>query len=330
MELRVSVTSAETRPRRGLLTALVYMVRPKQWVKNFFVFGPLLFSHKMTDPVTDVMAFAAFAIFCGAASTVYVLNDLFDLESDREHPVKRLRPLPAGEITRGMALLVAAVLGAGSIAASLALGWASGAGNALVFTTLVVSYIAINIAYSLALKHVVIIDVMIIGAGFVIRVLAGAAAVAVSPSHWLVLCTILIAVFLAFTKRRAEISLLSEKAGDHRRVLEHYSAAFLDQMISVVTAATLMCYILYTVDRRTIETVAGGSRGLLLTVPFVMYGIFRYLYLVYRQEQGGSPTHALLGDRMIMLDVVLWAALCAVVVYCPYLFKGWFSQAAMP
>jgi 4-hydroxybenzoate polyprenyltransferase len=176
---------------------------------------------------------------------------------------------------------------------------------------------------------VVIIDVMMIGAGFVIRVLAGAAIIPVSPSHWLVLCTILLSVFLGFTKRRAELTLLQDKAVEHRKVLTSYSAIFLDQMVSVVTAATLMCYILYTVDPRTVETVAGGSRGLVLTVPLVMYAIFRYLYLVYRLEEGGSPTKALVEDRMMIVSIVLWAVLCAVVIYFPQYFKGWFSPEGL-
>jgi len=309
--------SREVRPSRGMAAAILVTVRPGQWVKNLFVFGPLLFSHKLRDVATDLRALAAFVLFCLAAGTVYFLNDLMDLKADRQHPTKRRRPIASGEISRGTAVVVTVVL-----ALVTALGsWALGP----LFAGLVACYVVLNISYSLGLKQVVIIDVMMIGAGFVFRVLAGAAAIGVSPSHWLVLCTILLSVFLGFTKRRAELMTLQEKADEHRKVLTSYSAGFLDQMISVVTAATLMCYILYTVDARTMADVAGGSRGLLLTVPFVMYGIFRYLYLVYQREQGDNPTSAVLQDRMMLLDVVVWALLCVAVIYRPEHFKGWFS-----
>ena len=308
--------------RRGPLRALLATLRPKHWVKNLFVLGPLLFSRHLGDLATDLRSLGAFVIFCLASSAVYILNDVTDLEADRQHPRKRLRPIAAGEIGPRTALVLAVVLVVGTTAASFL--------YSSVFTLVVLAYLALNIAYSLGLKQVVIIDVMMIGGGFVLRVLGGAAAINVSPSHWLVLCTILLSMFLGFTKRRAEITLLQRKAADHRGVLFRYNPAFLDQMISVVTAATLMCYILYTVDGRTIERVTGGSRGLLLTVPFVMYGIFRYLYVVYRLEKGGSPTSALLRDKMLLGCIVLWALLCMAVIYSPEHFKRWFSRDVEP
>ena len=307
----------ETRRPRGPATAVLAALRPKQWVKNLFVLGPLLFSRQMTRVDTCLDALQAFAAFCLASSAVYVLNDVLDVDADRQHPVKRLRPIAAGEIARPAALLLAALLAAGAAATAISLG--------VVFLALLLAYVALNVSYSLGLKHVVIVDVMMIGAGFVLRVLGGAAAIPVSPSHWLVLCTILLSVFLAFTKRRAELASLEEKAADHRRVLTSYSPTFLDQMISVVTATTLMCYILYTVDARTVAQVAGGSRGLLLTVPFVMYGIFRYLYVVYHRERGDNPTLALLSDKTLIVDIALWALVCSAVVYRPEAFKGWFA-----
>jgi len=312
------VPANEGPPARTMFSAIIATVRPNQWVKNLFVFGPLLFSHRLSDITTDLRAVAGFVLFCLAASAVYIVNDLMDLQLDRQHPTKRLRPVASGEINRKTAVTVAVLLALVTTAGSLALGG--------VFTALILGYVVLNVSYSLGLKQVVIIDVMMIGAGFVLRVLAGAAAIHVSPSHWLVLCTILLSVFLGFTKRRAELTLLNEKAAEHRKVLTSYSPVFLDQMISVATATTLMCYILYTVDARTVNSVAGGSRGLLLTVPFVMYGIFRYLYLVYRQEKGGSPTTALLHDRMMLLSVALWTLLCVAVIYFPEHFKGWFSK----
>ncbi len=308
--------------RRGPAAAVVAALRPRQWVKNLFVFGPLLFSHGLAESVTCARAAGGFVLFCLASSAVYVLNDLLDLEADRQHPLKRFRPIAAGELSRGTAVTLAVVLAAAAVAGALLLG--------TVFAALLAAYVALNLAYSLGLKQVVIVDVMMVGAGFVLRVLGGVAAISrpdapVSPSHWLVLCTILLSVFLGFTKRRGELTTLEDKAADHRKVLTSYSAAFLDQMISVVTAATLMCYILYTVDPWTVEHTAGGSRGLLLTVPFVMYGIFRYLYIVYHREQGDNPTLAVLQDKMLIAGIVLWAALCSAVIYRPEYFMGWFA-----
>ena len=263
-------------------------------------------------------AFVAFVVFCLGASTVYIVNDLMDLEADRQHPTKRFRPIASGELSRSAAIIVAVVLALVTAVGSWALG--------TTFALIVLCYVALNVSYSLGLKQVVIVDVMMIGAGFVLRVLGGAAAVGVSPSHWLVLCTILLSVFLGFTKRRGELMMLQEKANEHRKVLTSYSAAFLNQMIGVVTATTLMCYILYTVDARTLEYVTDGSRGLLLTVPLVMYGIFRYLYLVYHKELGDSPTSALLQDRMLLLGIIAWVLVCMAVIYYPAYFKGWFSR----
>ena len=308
--------SESARPRRSMPGAVLAALRPKQWIKNLFVFGPLLFAGKMMEQFDqDLQAFAAFALFCMASSAVYLLNDLRDVEADRLHPLKRLRPIAAGELSVSFAIALAVLLALAAVAGAFALR--------PTFALFVACYLAMNVVYSLGLKQVVIIDVMVIGAGFVLRVLGGASAIAVSPSHWLVLCTILLSVFLGFTKRRAELVLLDDKAVDHRKVLTSYSASFLDQMISVVTATTLMCYILYTVDPVTV--VKMGSRGLLLTVPFVMYGIFRYLYLVYHLEQGDSPTLALLHDKMMLAGIAIWALLCTAVIYWPQCFKGWFT-----
>ena len=310
-------SSEEMRPRRGLVPAIWAALRPRQWAKNLFVFGPLLFSHKMSDVATNLRTLAAFVLFCMAASAAYILNDLMDLDADRQHPTKRLRPVASGEISRSAAIIIAVVLALAAVVGSRTLG--------TTFALIVLCYIVLNVSYSLGLKQVVIVDVMMIGAGFVLRVLGGAAAVGVSPSHWLVLCTILLSVFLGFTKRRGELVMLQEKANEHRKVLTSYSLTFLDQMIGVVTATTLMCYILYTVDGRTLEHVTDGSRGLLLTVPFVMYGIFRYLYLVYHKELGDSPTSAVLRDRMMLLGIMAWVLVCMAVIYYPEYFKGWFS-----
>ncbi|MFO8072160.1 MAG: decaprenyl-phosphate phosphoribosyltransferase [Polyangia bacterium] len=287
------------------LVALIRLGRPKQWVKNIFVFAALIFAGRVADAGAVLHAALAFVSFCLAASSIYFLNDFRDVEEDRRHPTKRERPLASGLLPVHVGPLGAAVCAAGS----LALAWfAVNETTALV----VLAYMVLNIAYSLGLKNLVIIDVLLIAAGFVLRILAGAAAIAVMPSTWLVLCAVTISLFLGFTKRRAEVVLLGERAREHRRVLAHYSTAFLDQMISIVTAATVVSYALYTVDDRTVVLV--GSRLLLFSVPFVLYGIFRYLYLVYHGSSGGDPTRTVLTDIPMLVNGALWAALCTAVI----------------
>jgi len=295
--------------------ALVRLARPKQWVKNIFVFTALIFA-RYTAPgggkVSAILNFGAvvdtlvaFACFCAASSAVYFLNDYRDYEEDRLHPVKCRRPLASGALPRwiGIAGFVSCALGAVG-ASALLLG--------PVTAGVIATYIVLNIAYSIGLKHVVIIDVIIIAAGFVLRILAGAAAISALPSTWLILCAIMISLFLGFTKRRAEVVLLGEHAKEHRKVLADYSTVFLDQMISIVTAATVVCYVLYTVDGRTVEIV--GSRLLLFTVPFVLYGVFRYLYLVYHVESGGDPTRTVFTDVPILITGACWGATCIAVI----------------
>jgi 4-hydroxybenzoate polyprenyltransferase len=297
------------------LVALVRLARPKQWVKNIFVFTALIFSRhteatgEKVAAITDLRAITesllAFACFCLASSAIYFFNDYRDVEEDRRHPLKRERPLAKGDLKPwvGIAGLV--------VCAGCAIGIAY-ASLGVVTAAVIGTYLVLNLMYSAGLKHVVIIDVLIIAAGFVLRILAGAAAIPSMPSTWLILCAITISIFLGFTKRRAEVVLLGDKAHEHRRVLAHYSTAFLDQMISVATAATVVCYILYTVDERTMEIV--GSRLLLLTVPFVLYGIFRYLYLVYHAEAGGDPTRTVLTDVPLLVTGAGWAAMCVTVI----------------
>ena len=297
------------------LVALVRLARPKQWVKNIFVFTALIFARHtdaagaqisaITDPAAITASLLAFACFCLASSAIYYFNDFRDVEEDRRHPVKRERPLAKGDLPRwvGVAGLFACAGGALGLALQT-LG--------VVAAAVVGTYLVLNLMYSVGLKHVVIIDVLIISAGFVLRILAGAAAIPAMPSTWLILCAITISLFLGFTKRRAEVVLLGDKAHEHRRVLAHYSTAFLDQMISIATAATVVCYILYTVDGRTVELV--GSRLLLLTVPFVLYGIFRYLYLVYHAEAGGDPTRTVLTDVPLLVTGVGWGGMCVTVI----------------
>ncbi|MBK1681107.1 decaprenyl-phosphate phosphoribosyltransferase [Rhodocyclus tenuis] len=272
------------------------LLRPYQWVKSGFVFVGLLFGHAWNDAVLigDVLLVAA--AFSLAASAVYVLNDLIDRERDREHPEKCRRPLASGAIGVTQALL----LGGACIAAALALA----AAVSLTALAIIVGYAALNIAYSLGLKHVVVLDVFIISAGFMLRILAGTLGVDIEPSHWLLLCGMMITLFLGFAKRYAEIAALEGGAGSHRKVLEDYDPAVLDQMIGISAAGTIVSYSLYTVSAETVAM--HGTTALIYTVPFVVYGIFRYLFLLHRRGGGGDPSAALLRDRHLAGAFVGW------------------------
>ncbi len=244
-------------------------------------------------------------IFCGLSGTVYLVNDLADLEKDRLHPRKKLRPIASGALGLSAARSVATVLGLSALAASLALG--------LPFALIAFAYLALNLLYSFALKNVVILDVLSVSLGFVMRAAAGGLAVRVLISDWLLVCTILLALFLALAKRRHEIVSLSDQATRHRSILAEYSPYLLDQMISVVTASCVTAYAFYTLAPETREKYQTGA--LAWTIPFVIYGVFRYLYLVHRKEQGGSPTEILVTDWPILLNVALWALAILTIVY---------------
>lgn len=288
-----------------MLGALLRSLRPAQWTKNLFVFGALVFARRLDDPTAVWHAALAFALFCAAASAVYLVNDLADREADRLHPQKRRRPIAAGILAPGTAAAAAAILGLGSLAGAAQLGRP--------FLLLLASFLALNLAYSFALKHLVILDVMAIAIGFVLRVLAGAAAIPVAVSHWLILCTTFLALFLGFSKRRHELLLLPETAREQRQVLAHYSPLFLDQMINVVTASTVVCYALYAVADETVAKV--GSDRLLWTLPLVLFGVFRYLYLTYQRQEARNPTEAILSDAPFLLNVLLWVVAAAAIVY---------------
>ena len=261
--------------------------------KHLFETGPLLRS------------LLAFGLFCGLSGAVYLFNDVADVERDRLHPLKRLRPIASGALPLRLAALVALVLALGSLALSLTLGRR--------FLACAVAYLALNLLYSLRLKEVVIVDVLCVSIGFVLRAVAGAVAISVVISDWLLICTILLALFLTLAKRRHELVSLSESAAGHRRILAEYSPYLLDQMISVVTASCLTAYAFYTTAEETKQKFQ--TDRLALTIPFVLYGIFRYLYLVHRKDKGGSPTDVLLTDRPLLLAVALWAAAIVVLVY---------------
>jgi 4-hydroxybenzoate polyprenyltransferase len=280
-------------------------LRPTQWVKNVFVLAPLVFAERLADPFLLSQALLAFLTFCAAASCIYLVNDLRDREEDRRHPLKKSRPIASGALSSGAAVTTAVVLGIGALAGAFFLG--------NIFMLLLGIYLAINLLYSSWLKHIVILDVMAVSSGYVLRVMAGAAAVEVEVSKWLLLCTTFLALFLIFSKRRHELVLLGDSAADHRAVLGHYSAAFLDQMINVVTASTVVSFALYAVDDHTVERF--GSEALIYTLPLVLYGIFRYLYLIYQKNEIQDPTIALLKDPALLISVALWGVAVLAIVY---------------
>jgi 4-hydroxybenzoate polyprenyltransferase len=288
----------------SLPRALLVSLRPHQWTKNLFVLAALAFSKHLFDADAVARAVFAFLVFCALSGATYLVNDLTDLEQDRLHPTKRLRPLAGGLLPVAVARLFAVALFACGLAAALVLGPR--------FTLAAALYLGLSLAYSLAVKHVVILDVLSIAIGFVLRAVAGALAIDVAFSDWLVVCTLLVALFLALAKRRHELVTLDDAAG-HRRILAEYSPYLLDQMISVVTASCLTAYAFYTLAPDTIEKYRTDK--LSLTIPFVIYGIFRYLYLVHRREQGGSPSELLLTDRPLLLAVAMWAAVVVAIVY---------------
>ncbi len=286
------------------IKSLLGVIRPAQWVKNGFVLAPLLFSHQFTNLDNCKNTLLAFFSFCLISSTIYVLNDICDRKEDRIHPVKKHRPIAEGR------LRVHEAVGLSIILLAVGIGLAISVNTR--FVAILIIYILLNIGYSLGLKHLVILDVLIVAAGFVLRILGGSLAIQVPASHWLVLCTILISLFLGFTKRRAELVSIQNNQPHSRKVLKDYSLAFLDQVISMVTGATIVCYALYTVDDRTLEVF--GSRAMLLTVPLVIYGLFRYIYLIYHLNEGHDPTASLLRDLPTIINLLLWVAVSLLVV----------------
>jgi 4-hydroxybenzoate polyprenyltransferase len=290
---------------RAVLRPLLRTWRPIQWTKNLFVLAPAVFAGALEDPARAARAGIAFATFCALSSCVYLLNDLADRERDRLHPVKRHRPLAAGTLTPPVAAVSAGLLLAG---AGVAAAWLSAQ-----FLGLAAVYLTLNILYSLALKHLVIVDVMAVALGYVLRVMAGGEAVAAPVSDWLLLCTVFLALFLVVSKRRHELVSLADNAAGQRRVLSSYSPTFLDQMINVVTASTLLSYALYTTAPET-EAKFGG-RGLVYTIPFALFGIFRYLYLTYQVEDARNPTETMLRDAPFLINLLLWGAAVVGIVY---------------
>jgi 4-hydroxybenzoate polyprenyltransferase len=288
-----------------VIGALFVALRPRQWTKNLLVFAGLLFSGSLFNPVMVGRAALAFLLFCLLSGGTYLINDVLAAERDRNHPQKRYRPVASGRLRpavasgAGLFLLTGASLA--GFALSVPFGWVAA------------TYAALLTVYSIGLKHVVIVDTLVIAAGFVLRALAGVVVLDIDFSHWFLLCTSLLALFLTLGKRRHELLALEGGGADHRPILSEYSPQLLDQMIAVVTASTLMAYALYTVAPETQARL--GTTLLPVTIPFVLYGIFRYLYLLYRRDLGGNPSEHLLTDRALLLDVALWGATVVTILY---------------
>jgi len=290
-----------------VLTAVVVSLRPRQWSKNLFVLAGLIFARRLFTPDAWT-ALGAFAIFCALSGAVYLVNDVADVARDRAHPVKRLRPVAAGRLPVGAALAVAVGLAIGGLAFSACLGGG--------FLTTAVAYVALVVAYSAWLKHVVIVDVLTVATGYVLRAVAGALAIRVEISGWLLICTILLALFLTLGKRRHEVMTL-EAAATQRPILAEYSPALLDQMIAVVTASTVTAYALYTMSPETVAKF--HTRLLPATLPFVLYGVFRYLYLLYHRRLGGNPSEIFLTDRALLVNSLVWLLAVLAIIYGPSL-----------
>jgi 4-hydroxybenzoate polyprenyltransferase len=303
--MAVSGTRVSAVPGHSLAVSLLISLRPSQWTKNLVVFAALLFGRRLFDLAAVADAAAGFTIFCALSGAVYLINDIVDREIDGRHPLKKQRPIASGALPLGVAVGSAIVLVGGGLAAAFVLGWRFGLVSS--------AYLALLTLYSGLLKHIVSIDVLTIAVGFVLRAVAGALAIDVEISRWLLACTILLALFIALAKRRHELVLLADGAAGHRPSLGEYSAYLLDQMIGVVAASTLVAYIFYAISPETQDKF--GTAWLELTIPFPIYGIFRYLYLVHRREGGGSPADLLLTDRPLLACVALWALAVALIIY---------------
>jgi 4-hydroxybenzoate polyprenyltransferase len=295
------------------ISAIIQLIRPTHWSKNLVLFAAILFSPSkvvLENPGVILMVLQGFAAFCLISSGVYAFNDLLDLPADRQHPKKKNRPLAAGRISPATAVVVAILCAGGGLLWAFLL--------TPYFAMIAGAYLATNLVYTLGLKRVVILDVLLLSAGFVYRAIAGVAIVShflteTYLSYWLVLCAFLLSLFLALAKRRHELAMLGDAAASHRPSLAAYSLPMIDQMLSALTSATLVSYCLYTISDDTLKHY--GTRNLFWTIPFVMYGLFRYLYLIYSRNEGGDPTSLLARDKATLINVALWAIAAAALVY---------------
>lgn len=285
--------------------AIVKSMRPKQWTKNIFLFAGLIFSQNFFNLPLLLETILAFIIFCLLTGSVYILNDLTDLKDDRHHPVKSRRPIASGDLKLPQAILTLMIL----IPASLGLSYYLN----ISFFIVALSYFLLQIAYSFSLKRIIILDVFVIACGFVLRVIAGALVINAEISSWLIICTILLALFLGLSKRRHELVAIGEGLSNNRKPMKEYSPYLLDQMISVVTAATVVAYALYTMSEETIERFS--TKSLIYTIPFVLYGVFRYLYLIHQKGEGGNPENLLITDKPLMFNILCWVIGVMIILY---------------
>ncbi len=291
--------------RMSIPRALFAEMRPQQWTKNVLLFPALLFSQNLTKWRETSLVLAAFGVFCFLSSSIYFLNDLLDIENDRAHPTKCNRPLASGALPIKLGIAAFIVFSVGSLGTA----WWLNPHFGIVATV----YFILQVAYSIRLKHLVILDVSCIAAGFVLRTIGGAEVIGVEISSWLLICAMLLSLFLAFGKRRHELILLEDGATAHRKILGEYSIELLDQMISVVTAATVVSYLFYTVAPETVAKF--HTKNLIYTSPFVLYGIFRYLYLIHQKQLGGSPEKALLNDPGSIINLLLYGLVSVIILY---------------
>ncbi|MBC2578896.1 decaprenyl-phosphate phosphoribosyltransferase [Clostridium sp. DJ247] len=283
------------------IRAIVELMRPKQWIKNFFVFAAIIFSGNFLNVEIFKLNIITFILFCITSSCVYIVNDIVDIEKDKCHPSKKKRPLPSGRVSKGTAIVLGVIMSLFALYFSYAI-------LDLKILYIFVLYVIINIFYSFKLKNVVIIDVMIITLGFVLRVESGSLATGVQVSPWLFLCTILLSLFLALNKRKSEIITLEDSSGSHRKILEEYSVHMLDKMLTIVTPSILMAYCLYTFS-------SVQSKTMIFTIPFVLYGIFRYEYLVDKKNVGGKPEDVFSKDVPFLINIMLWVLSVLVIIY---------------
>jgi 4-hydroxybenzoate polyprenyltransferase len=288
-----------------IIREILQSLRPHQWVKNFFVFAGIIFSENLFHLDCWLNVSAAFGLFCLLSGSIYLINDILDYREDKIHPEKCHRPIAAGRLPIMTAIIAVVILGSIALTSAFLLSPA--------FGLIALIYFVMNLLYSKVLKHMVIIDVMTIGLGFVLRAMAGAVVIHVEISKWLILCTFLLALFLGFSKRRHELRLLAGEANNHRKILEEYDPAFLDMMITIVTSATIVAYALYTMSHETI--VKFRTERLIYSTPFVMYGIFRYLYLVHLKNEGGSPSKTLVRDLPLIVNLCLWLLFICWTIY---------------
>jgi 4-hydroxybenzoate polyprenyltransferase len=287
------------------ILVIVESLRPKQWIKNFLVFAGILFSKNLFNFPMLLDVVSAFFIFCLSSGVVYIINDIADVEKDRLNPLKANRPIASGRLRVRDAKIVVAIL----LPICLVISYSMD----LEFFLVVISYILLQILYSFYLKNIPILDIFSISLGSVLRVVGGVVVINVEISSWLFICTILLALLLAISKRRYELIALDQEAKNHRKVLGEYSPNLLDQMLSIVTTSLLVTYTMYTISEETISRF--GTKSLVFTIPFVLYGIFRYLYLMYQKGFGGSPESAIIFDKPLMINVALWIIIVLILIY---------------